>query len=356
MKTTGYAARAADAPLAPFDFERRDLRPNDVAMEVLYCGVCHSDLHQARNDWGWSRYPLVPGHEIIGRVIAVGGAVKRYKLGDHVAVGCMVDSCQECDQCRKGLEQLCRKGNVQTYSDTDRFSCAPAAPTHGGYSKHLVVREEFALSVPDGLDLSKAAPLLCAGITTYSPLRTWNAGPGSRVGVIGLGGLGHMAVKLAAAMGADVTVLSRTRHKEADALALGADRLLVSSDAEAMGKAASGFDLIIDTVPVKHDINPYVSLLDVDGTLVLVGQVGPLDEPSTVPLLLGRRRIAGSPIGGIAETQEMLNFCAKAGVLPDVEMIRMDEINAAFARLERADVRYRFVIDMATLPAPQAAA
>ena len=354
MKTFGYAAGAADAPLVPFDFERRDLRPNDVAMEVLYCGVCHSDLHQSRNDWGWSRYPLVPGHEIVGRIIAVGGEVTRYKAGDHVAVGCMVDSCQECDQCRNGLEQLCRKGNVQTYSDTDRFSCEPLAPTYGGYSKHLVVREEFALRVPDGLDISKAAPLLCAGITTYSPLRTWNVGPGSRVGVVGLGGLGHMAVKLATAMGADVTVLSRTRAKEANALALGADRLLVSSDAEAMKTAASSFDLIIDTVPVKHDINPYVPLLDVDGTLVLVGQVGPLSEPSTVPLLLGRRRIAGSPIGGIAETQEMLNFCAKAGVLPDVEMIRIDQINDAFARLERADVRYRFVIDMASLAAPQA--
>lgn len=349
MKTIGYAARSATAPLAPFDFERRDLRPNDVAMEVLYCGVCHTDLHQARNDWGWSQYPLVPGHEIVGRVVAVGGEVKSYRISDHVAVGCMVDSCQSCDQCRKGLEQLCRKANVQTYNDTDRFSCEPTARTHGGYSKHLVVREEFALRVPEGLDLAKTAPLLCAGITTYSPLRTWNAGPGSRVGVVGLGGLGHMAVKLAAAMGADVTVISRTKDKEADALALGADRLLVSTDEAAMAKAADGFDLIIDTVPVKHDINPYLPLLDVDSTLVLVGQIGPLAEPSTVPLLLGRRRIAGSPIGGIAETQEMLNFCAKKNVLPDVEMIRMDQINEAFERLKRADVRYRFVIDMATL-------
>jgi uncharacterized zinc-type alcohol dehydrogenase-like protein len=349
MKTIGYAARVADAPLAPFDFERRDLRPNDVAMEVLYCGVCHTDLHQARNDWGWSQYPLVPGHEIVGRVIAVGGDVKRYKVGDHVGVGCMVDSCQECDQCRKGLEQLCRKGNTQTYNDRDRFTCEP---TYGGYSKHLVVREEFALRIPDGLDLSKAAPLLCAGITTYSPLRTWNAGPGSRVGVVGLG---HMAVKLAAAMAADVTVMSRTKDKEADALALGADRLLVSTDEAAMAKAADSFDLIIDTVPVKHDISPYLPLLDVDSTLVLVGQIGPLAELSTVPLLLGRRRIAGSPIGGIAETQEMLDFCARKGVLPEVEMIRMDQINEAFERLARTDVRYRFVIDMASLPAPRAA-
>jgi uncharacterized zinc-type alcohol dehydrogenase-like protein len=353
MKTTGYAALRCDAPLAPFDFERRELRPNDVAMEVLYCGICHTDLHQVRNDWGWSQYPMVPGHEIVGRVTAVGGDVTRYKVGDHVAVGCMVDSCGHCDQCRKGEEQLCREGNTQTYNDKDRIT---GERTYGGYSKHLVVREEFVLRVPKGLDLSKAAPLVCAGITTYSPLRTWNVGPGSRVGVIGLGGLGHMAVKLAAAMGADVTVMSRTKDKEADALALGADRLLVSTDAAAMARAASTFDLIIDTVPVKHDINPYMPLLDVDGTLVLVGQVGPLAEPSTVPLLLGRRRIAGSPIGGIAETQEMLNFCAKKGVLPDVEMIRMDQINEAFDRLDRSDVRYRFVIDMASLSAPQAVA
>ena len=342
MKTNGYAALRCDAPLAPFDFERRELRPNDVAMEVLYCGICHTDLHQVRNDWGWSQYPMVPGHEIVGRVTAVGGDVTRYKVGDHV------DSCGHCDQCRKGEEQLCREGNTQTYNDKDRIT---GERTYGGYSKYLVVREEFVLRVPEGLDLSKAAPLVCAGITTYSPLRTWNVGPGSRVGVIGLGGLGHMAVKLAAAMGADVTVMSRTKDKEADALALGADRLLVSTDAAAMAGAASTFDLIIDTVPVKHDINPYVPLLDVDGTLVLVGQVGPLAEPSTVPLLLGRRRIAGSPIGGIAETQEMLNFCAKKRVLPDVEMIRMDQINDAFDRLDRSDVRYRFVIDMASLHA-----
>jgi alcohol dehydrogenase (NADP+) len=351
MRTLGYAAQSAESPLAPFAFERRALRPNDVAMEVLYTGICHTDLHQARNDWGWSNYPIVPGHEIVGRVIQVGNEVIRHKVGDVVAVGCMVDSCQQCDQCRKGEEQLCRKGNTQTYNDRDRITCEP---TYGGYSKHLVVREEFALAVPDGLDPSKTAPLLCAGITTYSPLRTWNVGPGSRVGVIGLGGLGHMAVKLATAMGADVTVMSRSSDKQADALALGADRLLVSSDEEAMAKAGSSFDLIIDTVPVKHDINPYTPLLDIDGTLVLVGQIGPLAEPNTIPLLLGRRRVAGSPIGGIAETQEMLNFCARKNILPDCETIRMDQINEAFERLERADVRYRFVIDMATLSAPEA--
>jgi uncharacterized zinc-type alcohol dehydrogenase-like protein len=315
-------------------------------MEILYTGICHTDLHQVNNDWGRALFPLVPGHEIVGRVIEIGSAVTRHKIGDAVAVGCMVDSCQHCDQCRKGEEQLCREGNTSTYNAPDRIS---GEITRGGYSKHLVVREEFALRVPAGLDLARTAPLLCAGITTYSPLRTWNVGPGSRVGVIGLGGLGHMAVKLAAGMGADVTVLSRTPDKAADALALGADHLLVSSDTAAMQKAASSFDLIIDTVPVKHDINPYMPLLDIDGTLVLVGQIGPLAEPMTTPLIMGRRRIAGSPIGGIAETQEMLDFCAKKNILPDCEMIRMDEMNAAFERLAKADVRYRFVIDMASL-------
>ena len=348
MKTIGYAAQTTHSPLAPFAFERRDLRPNDVAMGILYCGICHTDQHQARNDWGWSTYPVVPGHEIVGRVTEVGSEVTRYKVGDAVAVGCMVDSCQHCDQCRRGEEQLCREGMTQTYNDRDRVT---QEITYGGYSKHLVVREEFALRVPDGLDLSRVGPLLCAGITTYSPLRTWNVGPGSRVGVIGLGGLGHMAVKLAVGLGADVTVLSRTRDKEADALSLGADRLLVSSEEEAMSKAQFGFDLIIDTVPVKHDLNPYLPLLDVDGTLVIVGQLGPIDEPNTVPLLLGRRRIAGSPIGGIRETQEMLDFCARKNILPDCEMIRMDQINEAFERMERSDVRYRFVIDMASLQA-----
>jgi uncharacterized zinc-type alcohol dehydrogenase-like protein len=349
MKTSAYAAFDPAKPLAPFEFERRALRANDVAMEVLYCGVCHSDLHTARNDWGWSYYPIVVGHEIVGRVIEVGPSVSNYKVGDHVAVGCMVDSCQVCDQCHKGEEQLCREGNTGTYASTDRVT---GEHTHGGYSKHLVVREEFCLRVPDGLDLAKTAPLLCAGITTYSPLRTWNVGPGSRVGVIGLGGLGHMAVKLAVGLGADVTVMSRTRDKEADALALGADRLLVSSDADAMASSANSFDLIIDTVPVKHALDPYIPLLDVDGTLVIVGQVGPMNEMNTVPMLLGRRRIAGSPIGGIRETQEMLDFCAKKNILPDCEMISIDQINEAYERMERADVRYRFVIDMASLPAP----
>ncbi|MET0289999.1 MAG: NAD(P)-dependent alcohol dehydrogenase [Pseudoxanthomonas sp.] len=348
MNTLGYAAFDPAQPLAPFAFERRALRPDDVAMEILYCGVCHSDLHTARNDWGWSDYPIVPGHEIVGRVIEVGPGVRKYKMGDHVAVGCMVDSCQHCDQCHQGEEQLCREGMTGTYAGADRIT---GENTQGGYSKHLVVREAFCLRVPDGLDLARAAPLLCAGITTYSPLRTWNIGPGSRVGVIGLGGLGHMAVKLAVGLGADVTVLSRSPSKRDDALSLGADRLLVSSDPEAMAQAANGFDLIIDTVPVKHALDPYLPLLDVDGTLVIVGQVGPMEGHSTVPLLLGRRRIAGSPIGGIRQTQEMLDFCARKNILPDCEMIRMDQINDAYARMEQSDVRYRFVIDMASLQA-----
>jgi uncharacterized zinc-type alcohol dehydrogenase-like protein len=289
MKTTGYAATAPNAPLAPFDFERRSLRSNDVAVEVLYCGVCHSDLHMARNDWGGSLYPLVPGHEIVGRVVDVGSEVKRFKSGDVVAIGCMVDSCMHCDQCHAGEEMFCRHGMTQTYNSPDRQT---GDITRGGYSRHLVVREEFVLRVPAGLDVAKVAPLLCAGITTYSPLRTWNIGPGSRVGVVGLGGLGHMAVKLAHAMGAHVTVMSRSRGKEADALALGAGALLLSTDEAELARAASSFDLIIDTVPIKHAL------------------------------------------------------CARQNVHPEVEMIRMDEINDAFERMERADVRYRFVIDM----------
>lgn len=348
MKTTGYAAQTKGAPLAPWTFERRALRDGDVAMEVLYCGVCHSDLHQVRDDWGGSIFPMVPGHEIIGRVTAVAPGVTRFKVGDAVAVGCMVDSCQHCRPCRLGEEQYCTEGMTATYNGRDRVT---DEPTQGGYSKYLVVRQEFVLAVPDGLDLSRAAPLLCAGITTYSPLRTWGVGPGSRVGVIGLGGLGHMAVKLAAALGAHVTVISRSPSKTADALALGADEVLISTDADAVAKAASRFDLIIDTVPVDHPVGDYLPLLDLDGALVLVGQIGPIGQPSSVPLVMGRRRLAGSLIGGIAQTQELLDFCARKGVLPDVEIIPIDRINEAWARMERADVRYRFVIDMASLPA-----
>jgi uncharacterized zinc-type alcohol dehydrogenase-like protein len=348
MEVIGYAARGADTPLAPYSFERRALRPNDVAIDILYCGVCHSDLHMARNDWGMTGYPIIPGHEIVGRVTAVGSDVTRVQAGDVVAVGCMVDSCQRCDQCRKGEEQLCREGMTMTYGSPDRNT---GEITQGGYSKHVVVRQEFVLRVPEGLDLSRAAPLLCAGITTYSPLRAAAVGPGSRVGIVGLGGLGHMAVKLASGLGAHVTVLSRSPDKMADARALGADALLVSTDEQAMAAAQSSFDLIIDTVPVRHDLNAYLPLLDVDGTLVIVGQVGPVGELMTPPMLFGRRRIAGSLIGGIAETQELLDFCGRKNILPDCEMIRIEQINEAFERMVRSDVRYRFVIDMSSLTA-----
>ena len=317
-------------------------------MEILYCGVCHSDLHVARNDWGGSSYPVVPGHEIVGRVTAVGSNVSKYNVGDHVAVGCMVDSCQECDECHNDHEQYCRNTFTLTYGSPDRIT---NDMTQGGYSKHIVVREEFVLRLPENLDLAKAAPLLCAGITTYSPLREWNVGPGSRVGVVGMGGLGHMAIKLAVGLGADVTVISTSPKKEADAQELGAHNFLVSKDEDAMAAAASSFDLIIDTVPVNHDLNPYIPLLDNDATLVMVGQIGPIEGPNTAPMVFGRRRIAGSLIGGIKETQEMLDFCGRMNILPECEMIKMDEINTAFERMERSDVRYRFVIDMASLTA-----
>jgi len=348
MKTIGYAAHDTSGTLSPFHFDRRaELAANDVAIEILYCGICHSDLHWARDDWGMTQYPVVPGHEIVGRVIATGSAASKHKTGEIVAVGCMVDSCQKCDQCDAGEEQFCREGMTTTYgspnSDGDGV-------TQGGYSKHIVVREEFVLSVPSSLDTAAAAPLLCAGITTYSPLKACGVAEGSRVGVVGLGGLGHMAVKLAAAMGAHVTVLSRSPDKAQDATDLGADAFLLSIDEEAMEKAAGSFDVIINTVPVAHDVNPYIPLLEVGGEIVIVGQVGPFAEPiNTVPMLFGRKTISGSLIGGIAETQEMLDFCAEKNVLPEVEMIRMDEVNSAFERLEKSDVRYRFVIDMASL-------
>lgn len=346
MKTIGYAAHASEKPLEPYHFERRALRDEDVSIEILYCGVCHSDLHTAENDWGWTQYPVVPGHEIVGRVLEVGSGVTKYKVGDHVAVGCMVDSCLSCDQCHQGEEQFCREGMVGTYSGQDRIS---GELTQGGYSKHIVVREEFVLRVPKGLDLAKCAPILCAGITTYSPLRTWNVGPGSRVAVIGLGGLGHMAIKIAAAMGAHVAAISRSDKKKQQVLSYGAKELLVSSDEAAMQAHANQFDLIINTIPVKHDFTPYMPLLDIDGTQVLVGQVGELAESNSVPMLLGRRRVAGSLIGGIAQTQEILDFCALHNILPEVEMIKMDEINDAFDKLKQGDMASRFVIDMSSL-------
>ena len=352
MKTFGYAATDASTPLQPFSFDRRELRPDDVAIEILYCGVCHTDLHMARNDWGFSAYPVVPGHEIVGRVSAVGSAVSRFKIGDNVAIGTIVDSCMKCDRCRRNEEQMCRVGVTVTYNGQDRLT---GDITFGGYSKHIVAREDFVLRVPDGLDLSRAGPLLCAGITTYSPLRTWNVGPGSRVAVIGLGGLGHLAVKFAAALGAHVTVVTRSADKTATALELGADDVLLSTSKEQMASAAWSYDVIIDTVPYEHDIAPYIDLLEADGTLVIAGSLVNTPRFNNLPLISGRRRIAGTPSGGIKETQEMLDFCAKKNILPECEMIAIQDIAAAFDRMERGDVRYRFVIDMASLQADQAA-
>ncbi|SMB81992.1 uncharacterized zinc-type alcohol dehydrogenase-like protein [Pasteurella testudinis DSM 23072] len=344
----GYAAQSATSPLAPFTFERRDVRANDVEIDIQYCGVCHSDLHQARNDWGWSHYPMVPGHEIIGRVRRVGAAVSKFKVGDLVGVGCMVDSCQHCHPCEQGLEQYCENGNVQTYNDTDRFG--DHMPTYGGYSDTIVVAEKFVLSVPENLDTQAVAPLLCAGITTWSPLRHWNVGKGSKVAVVGLGGLGHMAIKLANALGAEVTLFTRSAGKEADAYKLGAEHVVLSTDEQQMQAVANHFELIIDTVPYTHDLKPYVGTLQLDGTLVLVGLVGELESTiNTVPLVTGRRTIAGSMIGGIAETQEMLDFCGEHNIVPDVEMITMQNINDAYERMLKSDVKYRFVIDMQSL-------
>lgn len=346
MKTVGYASHSAKEDLVPYHFERRQLRSNDVSIEILYSGVCHSDLHTLRGDWGDQPYPLVPGHEIVGQVIEVGEDVKKYKLGDKVAVGCMVDSCQDCDQCEKDEEQYCRNGMTPTYGAPDRIS---GEVTQGGYSKHIIVREDFVLIVSDKLDLSKAAPILCAGITTYSPLKKWGVGKGTRVGVIGLGGLGHMGVQLAVAMGAEVTVISRSKAKEESAKSLGAKGILASTDEKAMKEAANSFDFILDTVPVKHSFNNYMPLLDVDGSLVVVGQIGPMEELMTPGIVFGRRRIAGSLIGGIKETQEVLDFCAEHNILPVCEMIKMDEINQAWNRLLKDNPDHRFVIDMNSL-------
>ncbi len=349
MKVLGYAAQNATDDLAPHHFERREPRTDDVVIEILYCGVCHSDLHQARNDWGGSSYPMVPGHEIIGRVLAVGPGVTRFKAGDQVGVGCMVDSCQHCSACEKGLEQYCEEIPTYTYNSLDRHD---HMTTQGGYSEKIVVSDKFVVRVPDGMDLKGAAPLLCAGITTWSPLRHWKVGQGSRVAVIGLGGLGHMALKLAKALGADTTLFTRSPGKEQDARRLGADRVVLSTDDAQMDSVRGQFELIIDTVPYDHDLNPYMPTLSLDGTLVLVGFLGALESMlHTVPLIMGRKSVAGSVIGGIAETQEMLDFCGENGITAEVEVIPIQKINEAYARMLKSDVKYRFSIDMASLKA-----
>ncbi|NLP65736.1 NAD(P)-dependent alcohol dehydrogenase [Paraburkholderia sacchari] len=345
--TYGYAARDAASPLAPFEFQRRDLRELDVRIDVQFCGVCHSDLHQARNEWRNTLYPVVPGHEIVGRVTEVGKGVTRFKVGELVGVGCLVDSCRTCASCAEGLEQYCENGFVGTYNGIDRVS---GELTYGGYSTQLVVDEAFVLRVPENLDPAGAAPLLCAGITTYSPLRTWGAGPGKKVGIVGLGGLGHMGVKLAHAMGAHVVLFTTSPSKVEDGKRLGADEVVISKDPEQMQAHANSFDLIVNTVAAQHDLNPFIELLKRDGTLTLVG-APEHDHPSpqVFNLIFKRRRLAGSLIGGIAETQEMLDFCGQHGITSDIEMIKMQDINHAYERMLKSDVKYRFVIDIDSL-------
>ena len=352
MNTTtvkAFGTTAPEADLAQMDIQRREVATKDIEIDILYCGVCHSDLHTARNDWGFTAYPAVPGHEIVGKVTKIGSTVTKLKVGDFAAVGCLVDSCRTCNSCNQDLEQYCSTGSTGTYNGIDKHL---GGRTFGGYAEKVVVDEHFVLKVPANLDLAATAPLLCAGITTWSPLRHWKVGKGSKVAVVGLGGLGHMAIKLAKGLGAEVTLFSRTPDKEKDALALGADTVVISTLDEQMNSVKGRFDLIIDTVPYVHDINPYITTLNINGTIVLVGFLGSLEPMlKTVPLIMGRKSVAGSLIGGIAETQEMLDFCGKHNIVSDIELIKMQDINEAYERMLKSDVRYRFVIDMASLKA-----
>ena len=348
IPTKAYAATSGEAPLAPFAFNRRVPGPRDVQIEIMFCGVCHSDLHTARGEWPGTVYPVVPGHEIVGRVVATGTDVTKFSNGDLAAVGCLVDSCRTCPSCAEGLEQYCETGMVMTYNSPDAHM--PGAMTFGGYSTAIVVDEDFVLRLSPRLDPAAAAPLLCAGITTYSPLRHWNAGPGTKVGVVGLGGLGHMGVKLAHAMGAHTVLFTTSPGKTADARRLGADEVVISRDAEQMAAHGSSFDFILNTVAVSHDLDPFLGMLKRDGTMCLVGAPAlPHPSPGVFNLVFKRRALAGSLIGGLPETQEMLDFCAEHGIVSDIEMIRMDQINDAYERMLRSDVKYRFVIDMTTL-------
>jgi uncharacterized zinc-type alcohol dehydrogenase-like protein len=341
-----WAVQSSSSGLAPFSIERREPLPGDVVIEILYCGVCHSDLHQARNEWQNSIYPMVPGHEIVGRIVKTGRDVKRFKEGDLAAVGCMVDSCRVCPNCLAGFEQYCEKLPTFTYNGIDKYS---GGPTFGGYSDSIVVDEAFTLKISPKVDPAATAPLLCAGITTYSPLHHWKVGPGQKVGIVGLGGLGHMAVKIAHALGAHVVLFTTSPNKTADGLRLGADEVVVTRDPNALQKHANSFDFILDAVSADHDINAYLSLLRLDGTLTLVGAPPAPVQVAAFNLILPRRQFAGSAIGGIAETQEMLDFCAERGIVSDIEIIGIQQINEAYERLLKGDVKYRFVIDMASL-------
>lgn len=344
--TKGYAAQNAQSPLAPFTFERRTPGPHDVKMEILFCGVCHSDLHQIRDEWGGSIFPMVPGHEIIGRVIKTGDHVKKFKAGDLAGVGCLVDSCRDCENCKQGLEQYCRNGAVGTYNSMEKDG---KTPTYGGYSNQIVVHEDFVLRIPSNLPIEGVAPLLCAGITTYSPLRNWKIGKGHKVGVLGLGGLGHMAVKFASAFGAEVTMLSSSSSKEADAKRLGAQKFALTTDEGKIKSLKNYFDFIIDTVSAPHDYNLYLNMLSTNGVHICVGAPPTPSQIHAFTLIGNRRSLAGSLIGGLPETQEMLDFCASYNIVSDVEVIAMKDISKAYERMLKGDVRYRFVIDMATL-------
>jgi uncharacterized zinc-type alcohol dehydrogenase-like protein len=347
IKTKAYAAQTATSPLAPFEFHRRDPGADEVQIQILFCGVCHSDLHTARNEWKNTLYPSVPGHEIAGRVVAVGDRVRKFKVGDLAAVGCMVDSCGHCPSCLDGDEQYCDNGFTLTYNGP----VFGGENTYGGYSQTIVVKESFVLRIAhDEKNLASVAPLLCAGITTYSPLRHWGAGPGKKVGIVGLGGLGHMGVKIAHAMGAEVTLFTTSRNKIEDGRRLGADAVCISTDSAQMAVHANQFDLIVNTVAAPHDLDAYLQLLKRDGTMTLVGAPAePHPSPNVFNLIFKRRQLAGSLIGGIRETQEMLDFCAQRGIVSDVETIPMDYINTAYERMLKSDVKYRFVIDLASL-------
>jgi uncharacterized zinc-type alcohol dehydrogenase-like protein len=345
MKSYGYAAHDPKSPLVPYDFEHRDPGPDDIAIEIAYSGICHSDIHQARDEWGGSIYPMVPGHEIVGHVLQVGSNVTKFKVGDRAAVGVMVNSCRECDNCKAGTESYCDKGMVPTYNGKDY----DGTPTFGGYAKHIVVRADYAFTISDKLDLAATAPLLCAGITTYSPLRNWKVGPGKKVGIVGLGGLGHMALKFAHAFGAHVVQFTTSESKVADAKKLGAHEVIITKNADELAKHANTFDFILDCVSAPHDLNQYLNLLRRDGTMCLVGLPEVPSEVASFSLVLNRRSLSGSMIGGIAETQEMLDFCAEHNIVSDIELTTVDKVNEAYERVLKSDVKYRFVIDMKSL-------
>lgn len=341
-----FGTEAPEAPLKPLTIQRREVTPHDVEIEILFCGICHSDLHTARNEWRGTVYPAVLGHEIVGKITRVGNAVTKFKVGDLAGVGCMVDSCRVCDSCKEGLEQYCEEGNIQTYNGADKHL---GIQTFGGYSESIVVDEHFTLRIPENLDLAATAPLLCAGITTYSPLKHWGIGPGKKVGVVGIGGLGHMGVKLAKAMGAHVVVFTTSPAKKADAERLGADEVVLSTDPEQLNQQRNKLDFILDTVSASHDMNAYLSLLKRDGTLSLVGAPEHPLPVAAFSLIPARKSLAGSTIGGIAETQEMLDFCGAHNITSDIELVKIQQLNEAYERLLKGDVQYRFVIDMASL-------